>query len=88
MHTIRRLAVRLTKLAHHALAIAVVMLVLLNSSPAWAKKKGAEAEAAPTKSYVVPYLIVIMLVAVGLMTACRPAKRGDKVEDRHEKDNE
>ncbi len=67
---------------------AAVVLILLDASPAaWAKKSKAE-EVAPTKSYVMPYMIVIMMIGVGLMTACRPAKRADKVEDRHEKDNE
>ena len=89
MHVVRRLAIRLTSFGHRPLvALAVLAIVLASASPAWAKKSKAEAEAQPTKSYVVPYMIVIMFVAVGLMTVCRPSRRADKVEDRHEQDDD
>ena len=45
-----------------------------------AKKKKDEA-AAPTKSYVVPYMIVIAIVSIGLMTVFRPSRRQDKPPD-------
>jgi hypothetical protein len=51
-----------------------------------AKKK--KEEVAPTKSYVVPYMIVIALVSIGLMTVFRPSRRQDKPPDQKVKEAE
>jgi hypothetical protein len=53
---------------------ALMIVCLLLAQPALAKKKKKEEEA-PTKSYVLPYMVVIMMVSVGLMTVCRPGSR-------------
>lgn len=63
-------------------------MVLFTASPAWAKPKKQEAAAAPTKSYVVPYMVVLAMIGVGLMTVCRPASRLEKPDDRVQKDDE
>jgi hypothetical protein len=60
-------------------------LWLLTSPLALAAKKKA-VEAAPTKSYTMPYLIVIVLVGVGLMTVMRPSSRLDQPLDMNKKD--
>ncbi len=60
-------------------------LWLLTSPVALAAKKKA-VEAAPTKSYTMPYFIVIMLVGVGLMTVMRPSNRLDQPLDMNKKD--
>ena len=46
------------------------------TSPAWAAPKPAE----PTfeKPYVLPWTLVILCTALGLITICRPGKRADK----------
>lgn len=62
-------------------------LWLLTSPVALAAKKKA-AEAAPTKSYTMPYLIVIAVVAIGLMTVMRPSGRLDQPLDMNKKDKE
>jgi hypothetical protein len=49
---------------------------------AWAQKKKKEVEAAPTKSYVWPYAIVLAMLGIGLMTVCRPTSRLDKPDDK------
>jgi hypothetical protein len=67
-------------------ALAVYFWVL-TSPLAWAAKKKA-ADVAPTKSYVVPYMIVIALVSIGLMTIVRPGKRLDKALDMKVKEEE
>ena len=51
-----------------------------------AKKK--EPEAPPTKSYVLPYIIVMSMLGVGIMVVCRPSKRADKVEETKKADDE
>ena len=68
-------------------ACAIVGAVWWISSPvalAWASKK-KEAEEVVTKSYTMPYLIVIMVIALGLMAVCRPGSRVDKSEDQPKK---
>ncbi len=69
------------------MVVAALILSCLSFTPttALAAKKKKE-EAPPTKSYVLPYMIVMMMVGVGLMTVCRPGKRleradGKKVEE-------
>ena len=48
--------------------VLAVVLSLTAVSPAWAKGKKIEEEAAATKSYTVPYMIVMTLMGLGLMT--------------------
>jgi hypothetical protein len=62
-------------------------LWLLTSPVALAAKKKA-AEEAPTKSYTMPYMIVIVLVGVGLMTVMRPSSRLDQPLDMNKKKEE
>jgi len=57
--------------------------IWLEASPlAFAKKQKVEEVAAPTKSYVMPYMIVLMLIGLGLMTILRPASRLDKPDEK------
>jgi hypothetical protein len=63
--------------------------VLVPADVAWAKTKKKKEEEVETKSYVVPYMIVISLVSVGIMTVCRPGSRLDKADDKkREKEEE
>ena len=72
-----------------ALPWVLVLCVLATASPlAVAKSKKKEEAAAPTKSYTVPYMIVIALVSIGLMTVARPSRRADKPPDKKAKDEE
>jgi hypothetical protein len=69
-----------------ALALA---LCLTTPGAAMAKgKKVAEKEAPPTKSYVFPYMIVLAVLGLGVMTVCRPTKRLDKPIDRVKEEEE
>ena len=63
-----------------ALLVAVIACQLLTfSDAAWAqKKRQKEAPPPPEKSYVLPYAIVVMGVALGLIVVCRPVKRADE----------
>lgn len=65
------------------LVTSALLLTLLLTGPttAWAQKKKQKEEEPPTKSYVLPYMIVIMLVSVGLMTVCRPGKRKERPDE-------
>ena len=63
------------------LASLLVGCLLLTPATASAAKKKKEEEA-PKKSYVLPYMIVMMMVSVGLMAVCRPGKRADRPEDK------
>jgi hypothetical protein len=70
------------RVAHGLLMAALVGgCLLLTPATASAAKKKKEEEA-PTKSYVGPYLVVMMMVSVGLMTVCRPGKRKDRPDDK------
>jgi hypothetical protein len=54
-----------------------------------AKGKKIEKDAAPpTKSYVFPYMIVLAVLGLGVMTVCRPSKRADKPRERIKDDEE
>jgi hypothetical protein len=39
-------------------------------------------EEAETKSYTMPYLIVVTMIGLGLMAVCRPSRRADKPDDK------
>ena len=71
-----------------ACAVLACFLCLVSSEPAWAKAKKKEVEEVETKSYVLPYLIVITMVSVGVMTVCRPSRRLDKAEEKVKKEEE
>jgi hypothetical protein len=74
------------RVAHGLLMAALVGgCLLLTPATASAAKKKKEEEA-PTKSYVGPYLVVMMMVSVGLMTVCRPGKRKDRPDDKKPED--
>ena len=45
-----------------------------------AKKKAAEVK--EEKSYVFPYFIVMVGLALGLMAICRPSSRADRADDK------
>lgn len=71
------------RLARNWAPLASAIYFELASSPlVWAAKKKKDEVAAPTKSYVLPYMIVIAVMALGLMTALRPGKRADSPEDK------
>jgi hypothetical protein len=60
----------------------LVSLLVLTPTTALAQKKKKKEEELPTKSYVLPYLVVMAMVSVGLMTVCRPGKRQDRPDDK------
>jgi hypothetical protein len=73
--------------AARIVVVAFLITCVALATPAFAAKKKKE-EAAPTKSYVMPYMIVLMLVSVGLMTVCRPGSRKNPVEENQKKKKE
>jgi hypothetical protein len=82
-----RLAERLIHAAHHASFLALAgYLWLLDSPLAWAAKKKPQVVPEAGKSYTFPYIIVMAVVAVGLMTVLRPSKRLDKALNMHTKE--
>lgn len=86
MNAIQHRTFRVTRIAYRALIAALLMgCMLLTPSAAMARKKKEEASA-PTKSYVLPYFIVMTLLGVGLMTVCRPGTRKDRVDEKMKKD--
>ena len=83
MTRLERIVARLRGFAFRAAVVSLAAYFWLLTSPlVWAAaKKKAEAPV-ETKSYTMPYLIVIMVISMGLMTICRPSKRLDKAEDK------
>ncbi len=73
------LRLRLSRAAAWLLAGA---MLLSSASPAWAKHKKEEEAAAPTKSYVLPYAVVALGIALGLIVVCRPARRLDEPQHK------
>ena len=49
------------------------------SQPAWAKKH-EDAPPPPVKSYALPYALVILSLAFGLLVVCRPSHRQDTIK--------
>jgi uncharacterized membrane protein YadS len=82
MSAIQMGTVRVFRLAHRVAIVAVLIVCLLFTAPAMAAKKKKGEPAAPTKSYVMPYFIVMMLLGVGLMTVCRPGSRKDRADEK------
>ena len=66
----------------------VAYLCLVDSPMAWAAKKKVEVQEAPTKSYVFPYMIVLVLLGGGLMAVCRPSSRHDKMDEKKKNEEE
>lgn len=60
-------------------------VLLAGNETAWAKKGKEKEVVVETKGYVFPYLIVIAVMSVGMMTVLRPGSRLDnppqKVKD-------
>jgi len=82
-----RLAERLTGAAHHATLVALAgYLWLLDSPLVWAAKKKPEVAVEAGKSYTFPYIIVMAVIAVGLMTVLRPSKRLETALNMHTKE--
>ena len=48
------------------------------SSTAWGASRQDAKEAPAVKEYVLPWTLVILCAALGLITVCRPGKRSDK----------
>ena len=70
----------LRSLRRARVVLVALVLALASVSPAWAAPK--KEEAAATKSYVLPYIIVLGVIGLSLMTICRPSRRKDKPDDR------
>lgn len=49
---------------------------------ALAQPKATEEAGPPSKSYVLPYVIVLTAVGIGLMVVLRPSSRADKIPDQ------
>jgi hypothetical protein len=82
-----RFAHRLMHAYQHALFLALGgYLWLLDSPLAWAAKKKTEAPVEAGKSYTFPYIIVMAVMAVGLMTVLRPSKRLETALNMHTKE--
>jgi peptidoglycan/LPS O-acetylase OafA/YrhL len=77
---------RSMRVARWFTAVAVLWLAL--GSVAWAAPKKPEETAAPTKSYVASYIIVILVFGAGMMAVLRPSTRADKIPDRRPDDDE
>jgi hypothetical protein len=83
-----QLAAAGTRLARRALPWVCAFCFWLETSPlAWAKGKKAE-EVVETKSWVVPYMIVLAFVGLGLMTVLRPSTRAEKPPETAKQDDD
>jgi uncharacterized membrane protein (DUF485 family) len=89
MTRFQRMVARARQFAFRAAVVGLVAYFWLLTSPLVlaAGKKKAEAPA-ETKSYTMPYLIVIMVISMGLMTICRPSRRADKPEEKRRSEEE
>jgi len=87
MQRLKQLGTRVWHRTHHAYWLVLAGYLWLADSPlVLAAKKQKEAAAAPTKSYVFPYIIVMAVVGVGLMAVLRPNSRLAKPLDMHTKE--
>ncbi|HEY2894866.1 MAG TPA: hypothetical protein VGJ16_11650 [Pirellulales bacterium] len=69
--------------------ILAALYIQFESSPlVWAAKKKKEEAGPAAKSYTLPYMIVIAVVALGLMTVLRPGKRQDEGANLNKKDKD
>lgn len=85
MSTLQKLSAQALRIGHRLAIVALLIACLLLTSPVALAAKKKDEPAAPTKSYVMPYFIVMMLVGVGLMTVCRPGSRKDRVDEKARK---
>lgn len=69
-------------------ALLVLYLTCATSPLVWAASKKKEEVVAETKSYTFPYILVMMILALGLMAVCRPSSRLDKVDEKAVKKEE
>lgn len=83
MTRFERIVARARGFAFQAAVVGLAAYFWLLTSPlVWAAaKKKAEAPV-ETKSYTMPYLIVIMVISMWLMTICRPSRRLDKPDEK------
>jgi hypothetical protein len=83
MNTIKILVARWRHFVRWAgLVLLPAILWLAPAAVAFAKKAKTEVAPAETKSYVFSYFIVIVVVAMGMMSVCRPSGRLDKPDDK------
>jgi hypothetical protein len=86
MHNVRSIWTRARHWFYRCAPVVLSAYLWLLTSPVALAAKKKAVEAAPTKSYTMPYLIVIVLVGVGLMTVMRPSSRLDQPLDMNKKD--
>ncbi len=83
MNTIERWAARCGRGLMHARWLTLALaLWLAASGAAFGQRKKKEEVAAPTKSYVGAYFIVMMALTGGLFAALRPTMRLDQVPQK------
>ncbi len=88
MNFVRTTLTRGRHLVYRVLPIAMAGYLWLLTSPVALAAKKKAVEEGPTKSYTVPYMIVIALVGVGLMTVMRPSSRLDEPLAMNKKNEE
>ncbi len=62
------------------IAVVTVAIALSTTDAAWAKDlpNNQASNAQAEKSYILPYILVGLCMAFGIMVVCRPGKRSDK----------
>jgi hypothetical protein len=88
MKRLKEYLARGSRFARQAMWVAMAVYFWSLGSPVLAAAKKKVVEEVEKKSYTMPYLIVIMLIGVGLMTICRPSSRADKPDDTFKKEEE
>ena len=84
MNLVARWLVRAGRRLRHArwLTLSAVLWLAVAGTALGQKKKKDEPAAAPTKSYVASYFIVMLALSGGLFAALRPSSRLDKVPEK------
>jgi len=74
------LAIRVRRILGRFVLIGILAAAhfLAGADMAWAKSKKEAPAEVPTKSYVFPYAIVVLGVALGLIVVLRPVKRDNE----------
>ena len=88
MNRLKKFLASCPRFARHAASLALAVTFWSLGSPALAAAKKKVVEEAETKSYTMPYLIVVMLIGIGLMAVCRPSSRADKPDETFKKEEE
>lgn len=88
MKQLKKCLATCSRFARQAVWVAMAVYIWSLGSPVLAAAKKKVVEEAEKKSYTMPYLIVIMLVGLGLMTICRPSRRADKPDEKFKKEEE